>query len=311
MKSSTITRRGVVLSFLVSAGFGIALVIQGLFVQEPISHFTPQKQSGISPTMDMGFASSEWHPQWFRARVFYLTRGTPIDVDLSKKLHHKWFFLPSLSLDSVSLESLHRDAPTGSDIMLEFSEVLYYMNPQTLHFVMESPHAHQMRIDGTLLPSYQNITLSKGLHRWSGRILLSSSKTLTLSARMSREDKKTELWAVGKAHSYDQSLGINRTGFRFDVLDIFEKGSASFREGTHPLLEDLWFGINEGRFLGRVVIEVHNHDAGISLSQSRALKIAKWLVEKGAPSKLITVQGYGDHWLSETEPGRLMILLLH
>ena len=83
------------------------------------------------------------------------------------------------------------------------------------------------------------------------------------------------------------------------------------KEESSSRLQDLWFGINEGRFLGRIVIEVHNQDGGMSLSQSRALALAKWLVEKGSPSKLITVQGYGDYWLEKEDLGRIDILLLY
>lgn len=311
MKFNTMTRTGLVLSFLISAVFGVALVIQGLFVQEPISHFVPQKESGITPAMDMGFASSQWHPKWFRARIFFVDIGTSIDTDLSTKLHHKWLFLPSLSLDAVSLDAVRRDAPAESEIMVEFSEVLYLKNPQTLHLTMESPHDHQMRMDGFRLPSAQGITLSKGLHRWTGRLLLSSTETLTLSVLVSKNNMEMEEWSAGSSHAYEQALGPNRTGFLFDITDIFHNESKSIRNEALPLLEDVWFGINEGRFLGRIVIEAHNQDGGMSLSQNRALQMAQWLVEKGAPSKLITVQGYGDHWISESEAGYLRIILLH
>lgn len=306
-----ITRKGIVLSFLVSAGFGIALVVQGLFIQEPISMFTAQEECGIQNNMNYDFASDQWNPKWFRARYFFVDAGTPIGIELTTKLHKKWLYLPSLELDAVSTESLFASAPAKSEILLEISEVLLLESPKTLQLEANSSQPLAIYIDNALLSSGQDVILSKGLHRWQARILLRKDQPLSMSINMNDTGARTEEWRAGKEHGFVFRFGSNRTALRIPIHSVFVPKSAEPSKFAEEYIDDLWFGINEGRFLGRMVVEVHNNDGGISLSQNRALQIAKWLVEKGAPSKLITVQGYGSHWLNESSEGYIDILLLH
>ena len=59
------------------------------------------------------------------------------------------------------------------------------------------------------------------------------------------------------------------------------------------------------------MIEVHNKDGGLPLSQKRSLVLSKWLVEKGNSKKQIMVQGHVEMWLEEQEKGRIEWILLH
>ena len=180
-----------------------------------------------------------------------------------------------------------------------------------MQFDVHSPLSYQMFVNETPLSTKHNLTLSKGSHTWSLRTFLPPGEHLDLHVQISKDGQSWQSWKPGDYHGYLQRHGENRTGFRLDVEDIFQLGDSTFQEESLSRLNDIWFGINEGRFLGRIVIEVHNKDGGMSLSQSRALALAKWLVEKGSPSKLITVQGYGDYWLEKDDAGRIDILLLH
>lgn len=308
--SSILTRKKLVFSFVLSACFGIGLVTQGLFIQEPISVFEEKTKSGLSPTLDLGFASTQWHPEWHRARVFYVEATVPVDVDLTTMLHDKWVFFPSLSFEDSNTDKLFVDAPKDSQVLLEFSESLYFQSPHTTSFHVTTEHPHIMYIDGSILPSGQEITLSKGLHSWKSRVLLQPNQKLSKVVTATKNNIQNPA-RKGEFTSYTMRLGDNRTSFRLPIEDVFVKGESILNENAISTLESLWFGVNEGRFLGRIVVEVHNKDGGISLSQNRAITMAKWLVEKGSPSKIITVQGYGNHWLSPDEGGRLDVLLLH
>lgn len=306
------SRKGVVLSFLVSAGFGIALVVQGLFIQEPISMFPSQEECGIHNTINYEFASDQWNPTWFRARYFYVDAGTPVDIDLATKLHKKWIYLPTLDIENKSTSALFDSAPPQSDILMEVSEVLFFEKPETVLFQAQADHPLQMYIDGALLESDQEVILSPGLHHWTARIRLSKDLPLNMSFAMKKSSGGSkENWRAGEDHGFSFRFGSNRTALRLPVHKLFSSGSVEPSPYADDYIQDLWFGINEGRFLGRIVIEVHNKDGGIPLSQNRALEIAKELVERGSPSKLITVQGYGSHWLHESSDGYIDILLLH
>lgn len=309
--SNRLSKRAVVTSFIVSALFGIALVVQGLFVQEPISTYSAQPKSGIQIDLNHGFASSSWHPEWFRARFFYVDSTVDLTTDVRTLLHKSWIFMPTLSLNQVTVDTLRKDAKPEQSLLFEFSEDIFLESPTTMLFDVHSSLSHQMYINGTPLMTKQNLTLSKGNHHWTMRVLLPPGKRLNLQVHSSKDGLQWKEWSAGKHRSYAKRHGTDRTGFRMDISDIFSEGQDSFLDGSSSRLEDLWFGINEGRFLGRIVIEVHNRDGSMSLSQSRALKIAKWLVEQGSPSKLITVQGYGKHWLKDNENGRIDVLLLH
>ena len=170
----------------------------------------------------------------------------------------------------------------------------------TVQFDIHSPLSYKMFVNDVPLPTKQSLTLSKGSHRLTVRVLVPPATNLDMRVQVSENGSSWSTWEVGTHHGYIQRHGENRTGFRMNVRDLFKDDSDMLNETSISRLEDLWFGINEGRFLGRIVIEVHNRDGGMSLSQRRALALAKWLVEKGSPSKLITVQGYGDHWLMGT-----------
>lgn len=307
----TLSRRTVVLSFLISGFFGILLVVQGLFVQEPISTFFSQKHSFIQLEKDKGFASSRWHPEWFRGRFFFVDNDLDLSSDVRTLLHKDWIFFPSFSLNEEAVDKLREDIPTGQALLIEFSENLYVNDVTTMQFDIHSTLSHQMYVNGTPLATKHNLTLSKGNHLWTLRVLVPPGENLDLQIQQSVNEGSWKHWKAGSHHGYSLRHGKNRTGFRMNVEDVFEQGSSNLSKGANSRLDDLWFGINEGRFLGRIVIEVHNKDGGMSLSQSRALELAKWLVENGSPSKLITVQGYGDHWLGNDDSGRVDILLLH
>ena len=309
--SNQLSKKAVVISFVLSALFGIALVFQGLFVQEPISTYSAQSKSSIVPDMDKGFASSSWHPEWFRARFFYVEPNIDLHTDITTLLHQSWIFVPKLSLNQMSVDSLQEKTLPEQAILMEFSENIFVQEPTNLLFDVHSSLSYQMYINGTSLATKQQLTLSKGSHLWTIRVLIPPKRTLDIRVQTSKDGKSWEEWKAAEHHGYEQRHGENRTGFRMNISDVFTAGQDSFREDSESMLNDLWFGINEGRFLGRHVIEVHNQDGGMSLSQSRALKLAKWLVEQGSPSKLITVQGYGDYWLEEGDPGRIDVLLLH
>ena len=307
----TLSRRKVVLSFLISAIFGIILVVQGLFVQEPISTFSSQSQSTLKPQMDQGVGSSMWHPGWFRARYFYVDEDMNISDSVESLLHKQWFFCPSLTFTNESVEVLRDTNRPDKSLLIEFSENYFVEEVTTVQFDIHSPLSYKMFVNDVPLPTKQPLTLSKGSHRLTIRVLVPPEKKLDIRVQNSENGSSWQPWSVGEHHGYTQRHGLNRTGFRIPVQDIFEEGSDVLNKGATSRLEDLWFGINEGRFLGRIVIEVHNQDGSMSLSQRRALVLAKWLVEKGSPSKLITVQGYGDHWLKKEDSGRIDILLLH
>jgi len=101
----TLSRQKVVLSFLLSAIFGIILVVQGLFVQEPISTFSSQSHSTLQPEKDQGIGSSMWHPEWFRARYFYVDTDMDISDSVHNLLHKQWFFCPSLTFTNISVDA--------------------------------------------------------------------------------------------------------------------------------------------------------------------------------------------------------------
>ena len=309
MTPKIMKKRNVVLSFVLSAVFGIWMVVQGLFVQAPISNFDQLPQSAIQPKMDLIWASKSWHPEWFRARVFYVKKDFSLQGDLSNHLHKYWVFVPSLDLHNISLAALRKEAPADKRILLEFVEVMYLEEATSFHMNIQTAHSYQVHVNDELL-TLPNFTLSRGLHQFKLRVLLSQEETIELSVKM-KEETAEEPFLAAQHHAFRYVFGSNRTSLQASTADIFQAGSVLFQPQADAVLRDIWFGVNEGRFFGRVVIEVHNRDGGMSLAQKRSLALAKWLVEKGAPSKLITVQGYGDHWLEKEDSGHISVVLLH
>ena len=223
-------------------------------------------------------------------------------------LHKDWLFFPSINFSNQSVDSIRDQALSSKALLFEFAENLYVDEATTIQFDVHSALSYHMFVNGVPLATKQKLTLSKGGHRWTLRTLVSSGESLDVRVQVSKDGTSWQNWISGMNHGFVQRHGENRTGFRLDIEDIFVHGGDSLKDEAHSRLQDLWFGINEGRFLGRIVIEVHNHDGGMSLSQSRALALAKWLVKMGSPSKLITVQGYGDHWLETGDRGRIDLL---
>ena len=304
-----LTRRTVVISFLLSAIFGIFLVIQGLLVQAPISKFQDQPESGLNPELDAQIASTSWHPQWFRARVFSLPEEVSIDIDLDRQLHLMWLYMPSLELRDRDISSLLDMVPKDKVLLLEIVEEVFLAEEKELYFSIQSSHINQLLIDGVTHSSDTVHKLSKGRHRISIRVIYKDGP-FDLSVALLDESYTPKPFYARQHLAYTQRFGENRTSYELPIKSLFEEGKAELLTTATPYLEDIWFGINEGRFLGRIVIEVHNKDGAITLSQKRALKIARELVKRGTPSKIITVQGYGAHWLEDKE-GHLSIILLH
>ena len=311
MKTGILTRKTVVVSFVLSALFGIFLVVQGLFVQAPISKFEEYPNSLLEHELDAQIASTSWHPQWFRARLFSLPSETAIDIDLEQQLHLMWLYFPSLDLRDRDISQLVGMHPKENVLMFEFVEELFLREDIELHFAVQSLHQTQLRIDGVTKDVGRTHKLTKGRHRIAIRLLYKSGP-FDLSVSL-LDNKYVEQPFLSRQHlAYAQRFGQNRTAYQLPVESIFKEALAEFRDDALPYLEDVWFGVNEGRFLGRMVIEVHNRDGAISLSQQRALQIAKYLVNKGTPSKIITVQGYGAHWLEDNNnKGYISIILLH
>ena len=309
MTPNIMKKRNVVISFVLSAAFGVWMVVQGLFVQAPISNFDRLSQSAIQPKMDFVWASKSWHPEWFRARVFYVDTDFSLQRDISKQLHKYWIFVPSLDIHNMSIEAFRKETPEDRHIVFEFVEAVYLEEAESFQLNIQTDHPYQVLVNDDLL-MLPEFTLSKGLHRFRLRVLLGKEEMINLSVKMSK-DNTEKTFLAAQHHAFRYIFGGNRTSLQASSENVFQAGSANFRPGSDAILRDLWFGINEGRFFGRVVIEVHNRDGGMSLAQKRALALAKWFVEKGAPSKLITVQGYGGHWLEETDEGRISVVLLH
>ena len=95
--------------------------------------------------------------------------------------------------------------------------------------------------------------------------------------------------------------------------DVFEDGSAKFKEGSEATLEETYRMINE-RGVGKVLITGNtgregNPDENYRLSTDRAMAIAKWLKGKEMKKEVsLSAQGGGDRFpmvsyeLSNGEP---------
>ena len=258
---------------------------------------------------DAYIGSTSWHPQWFRARVFSVDPKEGLQTDLTKQLHLMWLYMPSLVFRDQDISQLIEYQNDDQHLIFEFMERLHLTQQDEIGFVIDSTHEVQVRIDGVVVATEQMHHLEKGAHLVSIRVLHRSGP-LDLSVARLDKNKSTVPFVAREQTRYTHRFGKNRTLFRMDLSQIFLEDSADFALQASEVLEDIWFGLNEGRYLGRMVIEVHNRES-ISRSQERALALAKWLVEQGAPSKLITVQGYGDHWLKDGEQGHINVVLLH
>ena len=309
MSMSVMKRSTVVLSFVISALFGIILVVQGLFVQAPISKFDEVAVCSMEAKKDAQIGSTSWHPQWFRARVFSVDPQEGLQTDLTKQLHLMWLYLPSLVFRDQDISQLTEYQNDNQDLIFEFLERLYLDQPEEIGFAIESMHEVQLRIDDAIVSMDKVHSLEKGAHTVSVRVLHRSGP-LDLSVVRLNRNHNVEPFVAREHTLYTHRFGKNRTLFQIELSQIFLEDSTDFTSQASEFLDDIWFGLNEGRYLGRMVIEVHNRES-IARAQERALALAKWLVEQGAPSKLITVQGYGDHWLEEEEQGHINVVLLH
>lgn len=83
--------------------------------------------------------------------------------------------------------------------------------------------------------------------------------------------------------------------------DVFEDGSAEFKDGYEATLQETLNVINERGF-GKVLISGNTGREGDpatnkSLSAERAIKIAQWLKEKGLKDEVnVTTQGVGSQY---------------
>lgn len=284
----------------------LSMVYIGLFSQPPLSYFQEEEHFSLRESKkEVRATLSQWNPEYIRAYMFNAERFDSFD-DFSAQLYVELLYYPSLRFREKEPDFFHTES---KPVVLRFQDRLFFETKQTLGFRVATEDRYSLRINGKeyndTLHEFEagHHTLDLWVYHPVGAFDLSVEYTMDGTAYIPYEP--------GLSSSLKRRFGTDRTAFSISVDKIFQKGTAQLKSDAPSYLEELWFLIDEGRYWGRIVIEVHNNDGGLTLSQSRALRLSQWLVEKGSSKKQITVQGHAGKWLESQETGRIEWVLLH
>ncbi len=299
-------RKWFLLSMLVCVVVSIAMVYLGLFSHPPLSHFAEEENFTLRDTKkDVRATLSRWNPQYIRAQLFRADSFDGFDR-FASQLYVEILYYPGLLFRGEKPDFFPEKS---QPFVLRFRDRFYLEKEQTLGFRVKTNDSYSLQIDG--VPRTGSLqTYSPGHHTFDLWVYHPAG-VFDLVVDYTEDESAFVPYQPGAFSAFTRRFGADRTAFSIETERLFHKGEARLTTEASDYLEELWFWIDEGRYWGRIVIEVHNKDGGLALSQQRALVLSRWLVEKGSPKKQITVQGHAGNWLDDQEKGRVEWVLLH
>lgn len=300
------------LSLGVCAVVSAIMIYLGLFFQSPLSQFEEQESFVLRDSKkDVLAPDSLWNPEHIRMHLYRADDFQGFEP-IKEALYTKIVYYPQLQFRSKEPDFFSTPA---EPVALWFRDRFFLEDETELGFRVGTPDIYELRIDGKVISNKERANdkpqkYASGYHSFE-LYLYHPVGAFDLLVDYTRDGKQYSPYKAGIFSSFEKKFGADRTAFSMPLKNLFVEGKADFTPQAKSHLDELWFLSDEGRYWGRIVVEVHNRDGGLLLSQKRALKISKWLVGKGMSKKMITVQGYAGHWLQSDGLGQVEFVLLH